>query len=48
LPDEIIKRYIENQTWDDDGGKGFKMVGDVKAASAASSATFSRNKSYRL
>ena len=26
VTDEIIKQYIENQTWDDDGGKGFKMV----------------------
>ena len=23
VTDEIIKQYIENQTWDDDGGKGF-------------------------
>jgi len=26
VTDEVIKQYIENQTWDDDGGKGFKMV----------------------
>jgi putative transposase len=26
VTDEIIKKYIESQTWDDDGGKGFKIV----------------------
>ncbi len=26
VTDEIIKKYIEEQTWDDDGGKGFKIV----------------------
>ena len=27
VTDEIIKRYIEQQKWADDGGKGFKIVG---------------------
>lgn len=26
VTDEIIKKYIEGQQWDDDGGKGFKIV----------------------
>jgi len=26
VTDEIIKKYIEEQTWEDDGGKGFKIV----------------------
>ena len=26
VTDEIIKKYIESQTWEDDGGKGFKIV----------------------
>jgi len=26
VTDEIIKKYIEEQKWDDDGGKGFKIV----------------------
>ena len=26
ITDEIIKRYIEDQKWDDDGGKGFKVI----------------------
>ncbi len=26
VTDELIKKYIEGQTWDDDGGKGFKML----------------------
>jgi len=26
VTDEIIKKYIEEQKWDEDGGKGFKIV----------------------
>jgi putative transposase len=26
VTDEIIKKYIEEQKWEDDGGKGFKIV----------------------
>jgi len=26
VTDEVIKKYIESQTWDDDGGKGFKVI----------------------
>ena len=26
VTDEVIKKYIESQTWEDDGGKGFKIV----------------------
>ncbi len=26
VTEEIIKQYIENQTWDQDDGKGFKIV----------------------
>ena len=26
VTDEIIKKYIEDQSWADDGGKGFKIV----------------------
>jgi putative transposase len=26
VTDEIIKKYIEEQRWEDDGGKGFKVV----------------------
>ena len=26
VTDEMIKKYIEEQTWDEDGGKGFKIV----------------------
>ena len=25
---EMIKKYIENQTWQDDGGKGFKVISE--------------------
>ena len=27
VTDEIIKKYIEDQKWEDDGGKAFKIVG---------------------
>ena len=27
VTDEVIKKYIEGQEWTDDGGKGFKIVG---------------------
>ena len=27
VTDEVIKKYIEGQEWSDDGGKGFKIVG---------------------
>ena len=27
VDEETIKRYIEEQRWDDDGGDGFKVVG---------------------
>ena len=26
VTDEVIKRYIEGQKWEDDGGKGFRIV----------------------
>lgn len=26
VTDEMIKRYIDEQKWDEDGGKGFKLV----------------------
>ena len=26
VTDEVIKRYIEGQRWEDDGGKGFRIV----------------------
>jgi putative transposase len=26
VTDEIIKKYIEEQKWDEDGGKGFQVV----------------------
>ena len=26
VTDEMIKKYIEEQKWKDDGGKGFKIV----------------------
>jgi putative transposase len=26
VTEEMIKRYIEEQRWDDDGGKGFKII----------------------
>lgn len=26
ITDEIIKKYIEDQKWEDDGGKGFKVI----------------------
>lgn len=27
VTDEVIKKYIEGQEWTDDGGKGFKILG---------------------
>ena len=27
VTDEMIKKYIEEQKWEDDGGKAFKIVG---------------------
>jgi len=28
VTDEMIQRYVEEQKWDEDGGKGFKVVPD--------------------
>ncbi len=27
VTDEVMKKYIESQAWEDDGGKGFKIIG---------------------
>ena len=31
VDEETIKRYIEEQRWEDDGGDGFKVVGPPEA-----------------
>jgi len=30
VTEEMIKQYVENQKWDDDGGEGFKIVKKVR------------------